>query len=114
MYAQDNGEILPANFDSAKKYSKTSTIYQCPAADAGSQMSYGYNAALAGMNLANVSFPNQTVCTADATNESGLLKSAADMNRNRHNGMMIVSYVDGHVLTTNNAPSLDIQRRQFR
>ncbi len=124
-YAQDNGETLPlpANWVAATGLTSTTAIFHCPSSDKQAtpvDPDYGMNAYLfdtdasgapQGVTLGEISNPEKVEATADLGSPSGstaagnnpfpncytitgLLNPSADF---RHNGGVIISYLDGHV-----------------
>lgn len=91
MYVQDYDETFPRKNTPYKTqvmpYIKSEQVFHCPL-DAPSVASYTFNANLAGVVIANVVSPAQTV----------LLYEGKNMQLDfRHEGRAIIAYADGHV-----------------
>ena len=90
MLAQDYDEKFKLKAEAYKKslmpYVKREDIFKCPA-DSGSGASYSFNASLAGVSLARIAAPAQTVLLYEGKN--GKLDF-------RHDGKAAVGFADGH------------------
>lgn len=87
---------------------------QCPAAFGKSTVSYGYNAAVAGIRLGEMAHPEAVVVIADCTEtcasgQGNALRNVATDIATRHNGQAILAFADGHV-EASQPRSLDVER----
>ncbi len=115
LYAQDNVSKLPISakmWSAIKKYSNADNIVKCPE-DQNDGNSYIYNNNLSGMKLDKITDESTTMLTVDGKTIKGknrtldnIYYSPADVQY-RHSSLAVVSYVDGHVATTNTISAKD-------
>ena len=114
MYIQDNKETFFPDPGSVAWPSKVSNyisvngIYNCPSLSgsvkgSASTPAYGFNSYIFGAPMANFPNPSSTIMTADFNMKStapncALINYDTDLDTNRHNGAVIFSCVDGHVV----------------
>jgi prepilin-type processing-associated H-X9-DG protein len=95
MLAQDYDEKFKIKPDAYKKglmpYTKNEAIFKCPA-DTGSGSSYAFNSNLAGVSMAKIQAPAETVLIYEGKN--GKLDF-------RHDGKASVGFADGHAKLIN-------------
>ncbi len=105
MYAQDHGRF-PADWKAAQAAvddmlpkSIGAEKWICPARNwldpRPASGGYGMNAALAGQPANMYPEPSTLLLTADAVTADGLLRTDADLARNRHGGGFIAAFADG-------------------
>lgn len=95
MFLQDYDEVFKLKAESYKKslmpYIKNETIFKCPSDTSGGP-SYSFNANLAGINIAKVKAPAETVLIYEG--KGGQLNF-------RHDGKAAVGFADGHAKLMN-------------
>ena len=95
MLSQDSDEKFKLKAEtytkSLKPYVKNESLFECPA-DTGSGISYAFNGNLAGVSLAKIQAPAQTVLIYEGKN--GKLDF-------RHDGKATVGFADGHAKLVN-------------
>ena len=93
IYAQDNDEILPASTTFWQQLNPAAGILKCPTAGNKILNAYAHNIQLSSKALGDVANPTSTWVTGDGD-------SIANQRQNRHDGSIVLSYLDGHVLLT--------------
>lgn len=98
-YAQDHNEKLPSSLQDAVNYIGPDPLaFHCPSDSMDkSHWSYGYNSALAGIQLSEIADPQSMLCTADGGNTINLLISTSDIASSRHLHGYVASFMDGSV-----------------
>ena len=104
-FAQDHEELLPSTATVWKDTNIDPGILLCQAGGASAVAnSYVYNARIAGKALGELPDPTVQLLTADGvTNANNLLYTGDDIDL-RHTGKAVLSYADGHVVTTSDLP----------
>jgi len=111
MYIQDNKETLFPDPGSTvwtsalQKYITANGIFSCPSCitkGSAALPNYGFNSYIFGSPLANFPNPQSVVMTADLNMKTtapnlALLNFDTDLDAKRHNGLVIMSCIDGHV-----------------
>ncbi len=84
-------------------------ILQCPTAGSQVTIGYGYNFAVSGLSIGELSDPSAVVMTADSSDPSTTLL----MNdiATRHSNGAILSYTDGHVAYVTSPPFILVEGR---
>jgi prepilin-type processing-associated H-X9-DG protein len=101
MFAQDHQGKLPAGDwpSQLSGYVVNTAIYTCPSAS-GQPVSYVLNQAVAGKKLSTIVQPQQTVLLFEADSPpSPPVGGSALVGTGRHQGAVVVGFVDGHVET---------------
>jgi len=113
IYVQDNDEMFPASKDvwtNAVKLGNGGGVLFCPSEVGAAANTYGYADALGNspstglpLTMGDIVNPVGMLMSADWNVQStatNLLMQGSDISK-RHNGSCVVSYVDGHVASTN-------------
>ncbi len=99
LYAGDNGDMLPTEQwpDQLAAYVKNRAIYTCPGAP-GKAVAYAINEALIGARMADVKRPSETVLFFESDQAQELPFGGPDAVTGppRHEGRVVVGFVDGH------------------
>jgi prepilin-type processing-associated H-X9-DG protein len=114
MYAQDFDEVLPGGnwVDDLKPYLKNEEIYRNPA-QLDASLGYAMNAKLAGMALADVPDPSQTVLLFEAAGaENKPLGDFGDVLATHPGNMCVVAFVDGHVQAVPYEQAVELLQQQ--
>jgi len=98
MAVQENDETFPSVSDIWSVIGVSGKVLQCPTAGKSIANAYGYSNAVAGQGMGDIKSSVDEPMTADSVN-SNILYTIDDIEF-RHDGNIIVSYVDGHVATT--------------
>ena len=108
IFTQENEQVLPNYATMWSSLGIPPAVLRCPSSPKTvSNNNYGYNYLLSDIVLGELTEETSTVLAADAIDgiTSNALTTSVDYNR-RHNGGLLVAYVDGHVDYTKTAPSL--------
>lgn len=101
IHTQDNTNTCPPAAtwcDAIQPEVGSASVFQCPAGDKSHQSHYAYNAKLSGFNLDEVKDSAQTVLFFETDGGWNLSGGSELLPRKpRHNGVVIVAFVDGHV-----------------
>ena len=105
MYVQENEETMPPSDSWASAIDVGGKILICPTAGKKQTQAYGYNDSLANLKLGEIKVPTAEILTADVVNNlaGNIITQRADVDL-RHTKKAIVSYVDSHVVLTDNIP----------
>lgn len=99
MYYTDWGQRWPTSSrwcDDIYPYIKNQQLFVCPSLPTA-RSGYAYNAALAQLPMAKLSFPAQTGAVFDAKGGGWNLAGGAELADLRHNQGANVAFADGHV-----------------
>ncbi|HCA47550.1 MAG TPA: hypothetical protein DEP45_09400 [Armatimonadetes bacterium] len=117
MYAQDHDEDLPGEnwVEEVLPYLNNRQIFICPSRD-GALVGYAFNEALAGVNLAEIAAPAETVLAFESfIGGDAPVGGAADVPPNGvHEGGVNVLFADGHVQLLPAEAAMDALAREVR
>ena len=103
MYAQDHDELLPALDSVWANLNLPKGTLLCPTANKSLQNGYVYSSFLSGVALGDIVNPVTEGMTFDGVSTAGSAQNIFYTGANlakRHDGNLILSYVDGHVTLT--------------
>ncbi len=96
MYAQDHNELLPTYDTVWGSLSLDRGVLICPTKGKRTLNGYGFNYAVSGSALGEITDPTGTPLVADTSNTiDNTLRDGGDIDF-RHSGKVIGAYVDGH------------------
>ncbi len=109
MYAQDHEEVMPSRETIWNDLKLDAKVLQCPTAGSKLNIGYGYNFAVSGISIGELTDPSAVVMTADSSDPNTTLL----MNdiETRHSSGAILSYTDGHVAYTTLPPFILVEGR---
>jgi len=102
MVAQDHDELFSNSATVWVDLNLGAQVLTCPTIGADMVNAYGYNLGVSGVALGNIAFPADVALTADCrpvAKPVNLLTAAGDVDL-RHDGKAVISYVDGHVVSS--------------
>ena len=106
IYAQDHDEVLPNASTVWNDLNIAPGLLRCPSEAAKVLNCYGYAQALSGLVVPKVSNPVTALLTADWNPTTATLPVNSIANYGdlalRHNGQYVCSFLDGHVVVSNN------------
>jgi len=110
MYIQENDECLPSTNDNVWYLIDVGgKMLKCPSDKNRAENAYAFNASMSDIYLGEINDPNEIALTADSENENNLMTGFDDIIKRHRGDCAVISFVDSHVIATDNFNDIRFQ-----